>query len=109
MPSSLSLLRSSHEMEMLNLVRAIKEQQQEEADTNLEALRKTREITVQRYLNYQRLMGKKNVDVPAEGASATLEASTLQLAPPSAGGADTEGLALISAEAGHLGWLNDCK
>jgi hypothetical protein len=105
----LSLLRSSHEIQMLKLVRAIKEQQQKEAETNLEALRKTREVTAQRYVNYQRLMGKQNVVVPAEGSVATRESSTLQLAPPSAGDTDTEGLALISAEAGHMGWLNDAN
>lgn len=66
----LSLLRSSHEIQMLKLVRAIKEQQQKEAETNLEALRKTREITAQRYGNYQRLMGKQNVVVPPEGTVA---------------------------------------
>ncbi|CAG0965029.1 hypothetical protein ANRL2_01192, partial [Anaerolineae bacterium] len=101
----LSLLRSSHEIEMLKLVRAIKVQQQEEADTNLQALRKTREITGQRYLNYQRLMGK-NVVVPDEGEVASLESSSLQLAPPGAGDTDTQGLALISAESDHMGWLN---
>ena len=69
----LSLLRSSHEIKMLKLVRAIKEQQQQEAEANLEALRKTREITVQRYLNYQRLLGKQNIVEPAEGAAAALE------------------------------------
>ena len=105
----LSLLRSSHEMQMLKLVRAIKEQQQKEAETNLEALRKTREITAQRYGNYQRLMGKQNVVVPPEGTVATMESSTLQLAPPSAGDTDSGGLALISAEAGHMGWLNDAN
>ncbi|HEX7540573.1 MAG TPA: neuraminidase-like domain-containing protein [Anaerolineales bacterium] len=105
----LSLLRSSHEIQMLKLVRAIKEQQQKEAEANLEALRKTREVTAQRYLNYQRLMGKQNIEVPAEGTDAALESSTLQLTPPSAGGTDTEGLALISAEAGHMGWLNDAN
>ena len=105
----LSLLRSSHEIQMLKLVRTIKEQQRDEAITNLEALRKTREVTVQRFLNYQRMMGKRNVEVPAEGGAATLGTSTLQLAPPSAGDADTEGLALTSAEAGHMDWLNDAN
>ncbi len=105
----LSLLRSGHEIEMLKLVRAIKEQQKEEAKTNLEALSKAREITAQRYVNYQRWMGKQNVVVPAEGSVATQESSTLQLAPPGAGGDDTQGLALISAESGQLGWLNDAN
>lgn len=105
----LSLLRSSHEIQMLKLMRAIKLQQQEEAEANLEALRKTREITLQRYLNYQRLMGKQNIVVPAEGAPAALESSSLQLATPGAGGGNTQGLGLIAAETGQLGWLNDAN
>ena len=105
----LSLLRSSHEIHMLKLVRVIKVQQQEESETNLEALRKTREITLQRYLNYQRLLGKQNVVRPAEGSAAALESSSLMLAPTGAGGGDTQGLALIPAEAGQLGWLNDAN
>jgi Tc toxin complex TcA C-terminal TcB-binding domain/Neuraminidase-like domain len=105
----LSLLRSGHELEMLKLVRAIKEQQKEEAKTNLEALRKTREITAQRYVNYQRWMGKQNVVVPAEGSAAMQESSMLQLSPPSAGNSDTEGLALISAEKGHMDRLNEAN
>lgn len=105
----LSLLRSGHEIQMLKLVTEIKEQQKKEAESNLEALRKTRAVAAQRYVNYQRLMGKQNAVAPAEGTTASLESSTLQLAPPSAGDADTEGLALISAEAGHMGWLNDAN
>ena len=62
----LALLRSGQEIQMLKLARAVKELQQSEAETNLDALRKTREVTAQRYLNYQRLMGKPNVSVPAE-------------------------------------------
>src|SRR5207247_7967514 len=87
-------------------VKTIKEQQQKEAETNLEALRKTREVTIQRYLNYQRLMGKQNIVMPAEGALPALESSSLQLAPPGAGDTDAQGLALISAESDHMGWLN---
>ena len=92
---------------MLKLVRAIKVQQQHEAETNLEALRKTREITVQRFLNHQRLLGKQNIVAPAEGEVAALESSALQVTSPAGGANDTQGLALIPAELGHMGWLND--
>jgi hypothetical protein len=79
------------------------------AASGYEAVVLRREVTVQRYTNYQRLLGKNNIEVPIEGAVANLENATLQLAPPGAGGGDTEGLALIAAEAGHLGWLNDAN
>jgi hypothetical protein len=105
----LALLRSSHEIKLLALVRAVKVQQKDEADTNLLALRKTREITVQRYLNYQRLLGKPNAVAPAEDAAAVLESSSLQFAQPGAGGDDTEGLALIAAEASQLGKMRDAN
>ena len=102
----LSRLRSSHEIQMLKLVREIKVQQQKEAETNLEALRKTRESVSERYMHYQRLMAKQNIAVPAEGVPATLESSALQLTPADAGDSDAQGLALISSETDHLRWLN---
>jgi hypothetical protein len=105
----LAMLRSTHEIKMLGLVRAIKLQQKEEADANLLALRKTREIAVQRYLNYQRLLGKPNAAAPAENAAAILEFSSLQFAPPGAGGDDVEGLVLIATEASQLGKLRDAN
>jgi hypothetical protein len=102
----LSRLRSGHELETLKLARKIKEQQKDEAEANLAALRKTREVTAERYINYQRLMGKQNVAAPDEGASALQELSTLQFTPPTASGIDTAGLALITAESDHMDFLN---
>jgi Tc toxin complex TcA C-terminal TcB-binding domain len=52
-------------------------------------------------------MGKQNVAAPEKGDAATLESATLQLAPPGAGGDDTQDLALISAESDQLDWLNE--
>jgi receptor-binding and translocation channel-forming TcA subunit of Tc toxin/ABC toxin-like protein/neuraminidase-like protein len=102
----LSRLRSGHEIEMLKLSRNIKEQQKNEADANLTALRKTREVIAERYINYQRLMGKQNVAAPAEDASVAQEHSTLQFTPPSANGIDATGLALTTAESSSMDSLN---
>jgi len=102
----LSRLRSAHEIQMLKFMREIKEQQKKEAEISLEALRKTRESVSERYLHYQRLMGKDSIVVPAEGESATLESSTLQLSPSDSGDSDTQGLALISSETDHLRWMS---
>jgi hypothetical protein len=102
----LSLLRSGHEIQMLKRAREIKEQQQNEAEANLAALRKTREVIVERYDNYQRLIGKQSIAAPDEGAIVAPESSTLQFTPPSAGGIDATGLALTTAESGSMDSLN---
>lgn len=104
---ALSLLRSRHEIQLLTLVRQIKEQQIHEAEANLSALRKTRHVIAERYLNYQRLMGKQTSVVPAEGEPIPIETATLKLAQPNT--SDTQGVALTQAEAFHLQYLSDAN
>jgi hypothetical protein len=101
----LAQLRAVHELQLLKAAGTIRDQQKQEADANLAALRTTRAVTVQRYLNFQRLMGNLTVVAPAEGALVTLESSTLPLNPPQAGDADLQGLALLANETIHMGQL----
>jgi Tc toxin complex TcA C-terminal TcB-binding domain/Neuraminidase-like domain len=103
---SLALLRSSQDIAMLKLVRTVKEQQRDEADANLVALRKTREVTAQRYAQYQRLLNKKDVHVPAEGEAAILESASLAPAQSGSGDEDVRALGLTPSESDHLNWLN---
>src|SRR5262249_5232801 len=70
------------------------------------ALRKTREISVQRYLQYQRLLNKQNVKVPAEGEVVALEPAMVSPVRAGAGDADVGQLGLTHSELDHLGWLN---
>ncbi len=101
----LALLRSTHEIQLLQLVKDIKEKQQTEAEHNLSALRKSRELAAQRYSQYQRLLGKTQIQVPAEQSVATLEVSTVNPASSSQAVGDVSGLALTSAELDHLDGL----
>jgi hypothetical protein len=55
-----ALLRQGHEIKILQLVEDVKFLQWKEAEAATEALLKTREVTNQRYLHYQLLLGKKD-------------------------------------------------
>lgn len=63
----LARLRAGHEVALLKRVEQVKKDQIEEARGSLAALRKSRDIVVARYLHYQKLLGVKNPQVPAEG------------------------------------------
>lgn len=63
----LALLRAGHEVALLKRVEQIKKDQIDEAKESLAALRKSRDMTVARYLHYQKLLGVKSPQVPAEG------------------------------------------
>ncbi len=101
----LARLHAGHELQLLQAARTIRDQQKQEAEANLVALRTAREVTMQRYLSYQRLMGNLTVIAPAEGALVTLENSTLPVNPPGAGDSDLQGLALLTNETTYMGQL----
>jgi Tc toxin complex TcA C-terminal TcB-binding domain/Neuraminidase-like domain/Salmonella virulence plasmid 28.1kDa A protein len=104
---SLALLRSTQEVALLKLVTLVRTGQHEEALANVASLRKTRELIAQRYLQYQRLIGKSNIEVPPENAAVALEA-TPGKAPVTRDIADADlaGLGLSKSEVDHLGWMN---
>jgi len=64
---ALAQMRGHHETVLLELIEAVKKQQIEEAEQNLTALRRTRDLAVARYLHYQKLLGVQSPQVPAEG------------------------------------------
>ena len=66
---SLSLLRSSNEINLLKLIKDVRTLQIEETDRNLDALRASRHSLETRYRQYQRLLGKKDITVPNEQQS----------------------------------------
>ncbi|MCG7893955.1 MAG: neuraminidase-like domain-containing protein [Candidatus Thiodiazotropha taylori] len=63
----LALLRTRHEVTLLKRVEQVKKDQVEEAKESLTALQKSRDVSVARYLHYQKLLGVKSPKVPAEG------------------------------------------
>jgi hypothetical protein len=103
---NLALLRSTQEVALLKLVQTVKEKQRDEAQANVDSLRKTRELISQRYLQYQKLLGKPNVVVPQEGATISLEGTPVKAsAAPTSSGGDTGGLGLSESESDHLSWM----
>ncbi|WP_319576108.1 neuraminidase-like domain-containing protein [uncultured Desulfobacter sp.] len=64
---ALARMRAGHETGLLARIEEVKEQQIEEAKQNLAALRCTREVTVARYMHYQKLLGVQSPKIPAEG------------------------------------------
>ncbi|MCS6286890.1 MAG: hypothetical protein H8K08_15825 [Nitrospira sp.] len=62
----LAQLRSSNEINLLNLVRDVRQLQITEAERNIEALRAGRKSLESRYNQYQRLLGKKDIALPKE-------------------------------------------
>ncbi len=68
----LAMIRAEHETALLKRIEHIKKLQVEEAEENLDALRKSRETVLTRYLHYQKLLGVKSPKVPAEGETIPL-------------------------------------
>lgn len=105
----LTLLRSSQEIELLKLVAQIKQQQTEEARANVQTLSRTRGSVGDRYRYYQRLLGKSEIQVPTEGATAFEDPISPRLV-PSANLHDTERrLGLIQSEQDQLARLTEAQ
>jgi hypothetical protein len=63
----LVLLRAGHEAALLKRVEQVKKDQIEEAKESIAALRKSRDTIIARYVHYQKLLGVKSPQLPAEG------------------------------------------
>jgi hypothetical protein len=63
----LALLRATHETNILNMMEAVKKQQVDEANTQIDALMKSREVAIQRYQYYQLLLNASLTAVPDVG------------------------------------------
>ncbi len=104
----LALLRSSHEVELLTLAQQIKQHQIDEADSHLEALRRTRTLVAERYVQYQRLLGRTEITVPLEGA-APPPMETLTLRPAATAAHELAALGLTQREVDQLYRLNEAQ
>jgi hypothetical protein len=93
----LSLLRSTQEITMLRLVESIKREQIDEAKANIEALKKTRNNTLDRFKFLQRQLGQ--IDIALDSAGAPIVEQTLIGQVATSGTAeDFASLALNAAE-----------
>src|SRR5262249_18534859 len=63
----LALLRATHETNILTMMEAVKKQQVDEANTQVDALMKSRDVAIQRYQYYQLLLNATLPTVPDVG------------------------------------------
>lgn len=66
---ALTVMRSTHEVVILDLMHRVKIRQLDEANAQVDALNASRHTTSERYAYYQTLMGVTNVTVPQVGAN----------------------------------------
>jgi hypothetical protein len=89
---ALAVMRSMHEVGILDLMHRVKIRQLDEANAQVDALKASRNTAVQRYSYYQTLMGVSGAAVPAPGAN-------IPLVPvPSQPAIDVFGIQLIPEE-----------
>ena len=89
---ALAVMRSTHEVGILDLMHRVKVRQLDEANAQIDALNASRSTAVQRYGYYQKLMGVSGTSAPASGASIPL------LPVPSQPPVDVGGIQLIPEE-----------
>jgi hypothetical protein len=96
----LTLLRSSHEVAMLTLVRDIRKQQIDEAEANITALQQSKDTILVRFGQYQKLLGKTSIAKGQDGLPVVEQSSSLTVSTDSGGG--VSGLGLSSSEVAQL-------
>jgi Tc toxin complex TcA C-terminal TcB-binding domain/Neuraminidase-like domain len=102
----LSLLRSSHELVMLKLVEHIKQEQIAEANSNIEALNKTRKNSIDQCIYLQRQLGNNDVTFDENGVPIVGQSLITQVQGSLGFTTDEDGLGLIESEVNQLGWMN---
>lgn len=102
---TLARMRAVDEVALLDLARATRRRELDEALANMAAIRQSRHSAVLRFHHFQRLLGKEQIVAPAEQASGSLETPRLQLAEAGKVEADVRGFGLTIEEADQLGWL----
>jgi len=99
----LSRLRSSQELELLTLVKAVREQQIDEANASIDALRQSEQSAGLRFAQYQRLLGKASASVPDDATEDIAQTSSVKAAGSGVSG-ELSGLGLTQAEQDQIDW-----
>lgn len=99
----LALLRSSQEIDLLNLVKEVKLEQIEEAKANLEALKQSELLAMVRFVQYQKLLGKTTPAMPDDPAADVEQTSTAKVSAKGDSG-ELSGLGLLQAEQQQFEW-----
>jgi hypothetical protein len=103
----LSLLRSNHELTMLQLVEQVKQDQINEAAANIESLKKTRTNARDRVIYMQRQLGKNDVGLDSQGVPVIEQTLLTRVQGELDLTGDEDGLALIDREVDQIRWLNE--
>ena len=98
----LVLMRSSHEIAMLKLVRDTRKQQIAEAEANVAALQQSKETILDRFGQYQKLLGKPSITKGQDGLPVVEQSSSLAVSTDTGGG--VSGLGLSRTEVAQLNW-----
>jgi hypothetical protein len=96
----LTLLRSRHEITMLKLVRDTRKQQIAEAEANIAALQQSELTILERFGQYQKLLGKPGITKGQDGLPVVEQSSSLSVSTDAVGGAS--GMGLIRREVEQL-------
>ncbi|SLM48754.1 protein of unknown function [Nitrospira japonica] len=99
----LSRLRSNQEMDVLNLVSAVKEAQIAEANANIDALRQSEQAATARFTQYQRLLGNNSAQVPDDFGADVEQTSAVAVAKADSS-SELTNLGLTQAELDQIGW-----
>jgi len=96
----LTLLRSSHEIAMLKLVSDTRKQQIAEAEANISALQQSEVTILERFGQYQKLLGKPSITKGQDGLPVVEQSSSLAVSTDAGGG--VSGLGLSRKEVDQL-------
>ncbi|BFU96283.1 MAG: protein of unknown function [Nitrospira sp.] len=99
----LSRLRSNQEMDLLNLVSAVKEAQIAEANANIDALSQSEQAAMARFAQYQRLLGNNSAQVPDDFGADVEQTSAVAVAKADSS-SELTNLGLTQAELDQMGW-----
>lgn len=102
----LALIRSTQELELLDLVRRVKEDAIAESDATIESLRASRATALDRFGYLQRLLGRTEMTLDAAGVPVVPQTLSLQVQETGAPN-DFRNLALIHSEIDQIGRMQD--
>jgi hypothetical protein len=99
---ALTLLRSTHEIALLKMVRDTRQKQIDEAGANIKALETSADTVLERFAQYQKLLGKSTITKDQAGLPVVEQSSSLVVATDASG--DGSGLGLVRREIDQFNW-----
>jgi hypothetical protein len=98
----LSLLRADQEVSLLNLIRVTRQKQIDEANANIDVLKRGQDVVLERFTQFQKLLGPTEVTKDDRGLPVVQQSSSLAVAAGASG--EGSGLGLIRDEVDQFNW-----